>query len=104
MLQSFTPAEVIDIGIQATEALSEAHSRGVIHRDIKPQNLIITPRGQVKVLDFGLAKQLREKQAESSEAVTETRLTEQGQTMGTVGYIAPEQLRGYDIEPPTDFV
>ena len=73
------PTEVINIGIQAAEALAEAHSRGVVHRDIKPQNVMITPRGQVKILDFGLAKQTLNTRPTDPEAKTETRLTEDGQ-------------------------
>jgi len=97
------PADVVSIGIQATEALAEAHSHGVIHRDIKPQNVIITPRGQVKILDFGLAKQLQtERAAVDSEAKTETRLTEYGQIVGTVAYMSPEQLKGHDIDARSD--
>jgi serine/threonine protein kinase/Tfp pilus assembly protein PilF len=97
------PGEVVHIGIQATEALAEAHSHGVIHRDIKPQNMIITPRGQVKILDFGLAKQVQtERAAVDSEAKTETRLTEFGQIVGTVAYMSPEQLKGYDIDARSD--
>jgi tetratricopeptide (TPR) repeat protein/predicted Ser/Thr protein kinase len=95
-------AEVINIGIQVAEALVEAHSHGVIHRDIKPQNVIITPRGQVKVLDFGLAKQLQSVRAIDKEAKTETQLTEHGQILGTVGYMSPEQLRGGNIDPRSD--
>jgi tetratricopeptide (TPR) repeat protein/tRNA A-37 threonylcarbamoyl transferase component Bud32 len=96
------PAEVINIGIQAAEALAEAHSHGIVHRDIKPQNVIITPRGQVKVLDFGLAKQLQNERAIDKEAKTETQLTEQGQILGTVGYMSPEQLRGGNIDARSD--
>jgi tetratricopeptide (TPR) repeat protein/tRNA A-37 threonylcarbamoyl transferase component Bud32 len=96
------PAEVVNIGIQAAEALEEAHSRGVIHRDIKPQNVMITPRGQVKVLDFGLARQMVSDQLTDSEMKTETRLTEDGQIVGTVGYMSPEQLRGYEMDARSD--
>ena len=97
------PAEVVNIGIQAAEALAEAHSRGVIHRDIKPQNVMITPRGQVKILDFGLARQiLSPPRSADSDAQTETRLTEDGQIVGTVGYMSPEQLRGYEMDARSD--
>ena len=96
------PSEVVNIGIQAAEALAEAHSRGVIHRDIKPQNVMITPRGQVKILDFGLAKQTLNERSIDSQAKTETRLTEDGQIVGTVGYMSPEQLRGYEIDARSD--
>jgi serine/threonine protein kinase len=97
------PADVVHIGIQTAEALAEAHSHGVIHRDIKPQNVIITPRGQVKILDFGLAKQVQtERAAVDSEAKTETRFTEVGQIVGTVAYMSPEQLKGQDIDARSD--
>lgn len=97
-----SPAEVVDIGTQVAEALAEAHSHGIIHRDVKPQNVIITPRGQVKVLDFGLAKQVRGAEALDVEARTESRLTEEGQVVGTAGYMSPEQLRGENIDARSD--
>ena len=93
--------EVVDIGIQAAEALAEAHSRGVIHRDIKPQNVIITPRGQVKILDFGLAKIVKEATSLTTDE-TESRLTDTGEVVGTVGYMSPEQLRDLPIDARTD--
>ena len=97
-----TPDEVIDVGIQVGEALSEAHTRGVIHRDIKPQNVIITPRGVVKVLDFGLARVAQIEDTTGPEAKTVTQLTEEGYIVGTVAYMSPEQLKGQPIDTRSD--
>jgi tRNA A-37 threonylcarbamoyl transferase component Bud32 len=81
---------IFDIGAQAAEALAEAHEQGVIHRDIKTSNIMITDRGKVKVLDFGLAKPL----PLATRDVSKTRLTESGVLLGTVSYMSPEQATG----------
>jgi serine/threonine-protein kinase len=81
---------IIDVGRQAAEALAEAHERGVAHRDIKPSNIMITDRGKVKVLDFGLAKPL----PLVDRARSRTKLTESGVLLGTVNYMSPEQATG----------
>jgi serine/threonine-protein kinase len=85
-----TMSEIIDIGVQSAEALAEAHERGVVHRDIKSSNIMLTPRGKVKVLDFGLAKPLPVLNRVPSKA----RLTESGVLLGTVSYMSPEQATG----------
>ncbi len=97
--QPLAPAEVVDIGIQAAQALEAAHAAGVIHRDIKPQNIIVTPRGQLKVLDFGLAKLATPELAETQ---TSERLTLAGSVLGTPAFMAPEQLRGLEIDARAD--
>jgi serine/threonine protein kinase/Tfp pilus assembly protein PilF len=95
-------SEIIEIGFQAADALDEAHSHGVIHRDIKPQNVIITPRGQLKILDFGLAKFSAQMHPAAADAETNARLTKTGHVVGTPGYMSPEQLQGEQIDGRSD--
>ncbi len=89
------------IAIQVTEALTAAHARGIIHRDIKSGNVMVTDSGQVKILDFGLAKLLDETEAQSS-GIHQTELTEIGVPYGTATYAAPEQARGDKVDARAD--
>ena len=83
--------QVLDIMAQTARALAAAHARGLVHRDIKPGNLLITPEGKVKITDFGIAR-----------VGDQVPLTKTGQVMGTVQYLAPEQATGKSSTPATD--
>jgi eukaryotic-like serine/threonine-protein kinase len=92
----------LDVARQTAEALAEAHTHGVVHRDIKPQNIMITPGGQVKILDFGLCKQLPTEENIDNEAPTMDLLSTPGLVIGTVPYMSPEQLRGEPVDSASD--
>lgn len=92
--------ETLAIAIQVADALADAHEHGILHRDIKPANLMLTTRGQVKVMDFGLAKLGRADA--TGEADTMSALSVPGAVMGTVRYMSPEQVRGAELGPRSD--
>ena len=91
----------LSIALQTADALGAAHSRGIIHRDIKAGNVMVTPSGQVKVLDFGLAKLLDDDAARTS-GIHHTEITEVGVPYGTATYAAPEQARGDRVDSRAD--
>jgi serine/threonine protein kinase/Tfp pilus assembly protein PilF len=89
--ETLSVRKVLDIGIQICEGLTIAHEKGIVHRDIKSANIMLTPRGQVKIMDFGLAK-----------LKGATKLTQTRSTLGTAAYMSPEQAQGEEVDQRSD--
>ena len=91
-----------ELGVQIARGLAAAHDRGIVHRDLKPENLFLVSDGQIKILDFGLARHVTA--AAGSGATQTVATTDPGTVMGTVGYMAPEQVRGRAVDARADLV
>jgi serine/threonine protein kinase/Tol biopolymer transport system component len=95
------PRKAVEIALEIAAGLAAAHDRGIVHRDLKPENVFLLASGQVKVLDFGLAR-MDPVAPEGADVATMSLSTEPGRVMGTVGYMAPEQVRGRPVDARAD--
>jgi len=92
---------LLDLSYQLADGLAKAHAAGIVHRDLKPENVMVTKDGALKILDFGLAKLLKEQPDQVTNAPT-AQATQAGTVMGTVGYMSPEQASGRPLDYRTD--
>ncbi len=99
---ALAPAELLEVARQTAEGLNEAHQAGVLHRDIKPGNIMLDPRGRVKILDFGLAALVQQRQEGETVENFITRTATVWSTGGTVPYMSPEQLQGQPVDARSD--